>query len=256
MTTGDAFARARRRAVIASVMGNGLEWYDFLVYGFLAGIIAPVFFPASDPGLSLLMASGSFAVSFVVRPAGGMLFAIYADRRGRKPALTLMLMLMAGSTLAIGLIPSHARIGIAAPLLLIGARLVQGLSVGAEFATATAMLTEWAPPRSRMRHGSLQMCTQAFAMALAAASVAALSSLLDAQQMSHWGWRLPFLAGALIGPVGFYLRRSVEESPAFQTPPPHGRTGAQPLSELVERHRGRVLAGLGIVVIGTASQYV
>jgi MFS family permease len=256
MTAADALSQARRRAVVASIVGNGFEWYDFLVYGFLAGIIAPVFFPASDPGLSLLMASGSFAVSFVVRPAGGMLFAIYADRRGRKPALTLMLALMAGSTMAIGLIPSHASIGLAAPLLLIAARMVQGLSVGAEFATATAMLTEWAPRRARMRHGSLQMCTQAFAMALAAASVAALSSLLDARQMSQWGWRLPFLAGALIGPVGFYLRRSVPESPAFQPPSPQGRKGAQPLSELLERHRARVLAGLGIVVIGTASQYV
>ncbi|QSR19320.1 MFS transporter [Novosphingobium sp. KA1] len=248
--------RARRRAVIASVLGNGFEWYDFLIYGLLAGMVAPVLFPSSDAGLAILMASAGFAVSFVVRPAGGLLFAIYADRFGRKPALTLMLALMAGSTLMIGLIPPYAAIGIAAPMLLIGARLVQGLSVGAEFATATAMLTEWAPPRQRMRYGSLQMCTQSLAMAMAAGTVAALSSSLAPEDMARWGWRVPFLLGALVGPVGFYLRRSVSESPAFRPPAPQGMTGAQPLSELITLHRRRVVAGLGIVVIGTTSQYV
>ncbi len=249
-------ARARRRAVLASVVGNGFEWYDFLIYGFLAGVIAPLFFPVSDPGLALLLASGTFAISFVVRPLGGLFFAMHADRMGRRPALALMLALMAGSTLAIGLIPTYASIGLTAPLLLLLARLVQGLSVGAEFATATAMLTEWAPPGRRLRQGSLQMCTQAFAMALAAATVAALSSLLPTGAMREWGWRLPFLLGALIGPVGFYLRRSVEESPAFRPPPPEGRTGAQPLAELLATHRDRLLAGFGVVVVGTTSQYV
>ncbi|WP_244022945.1 MFS transporter [Novosphingobium organovorum] len=247
---------ARRRVVLASVVGNGFEWYDFLVYGFLTEAIAAAFFPASDPRLAWLMACAGFSVSFVARPFGGLLLAIYADRHGRKPALLAMIAMMAAGMLLVAITPGYDRIGLAAPLLVLFARVLQGLSVGGEFATASAMLTEWSPPERRMRYGSFQMCAQALAMLLAAVSVLALRHFLSAAQLAQWGWRVPFLVGALIGPVGLYIRHGLGESPQFAPPAPGAAGGVAPLPELFGQARGRLCAGLGVVVIGTASQYV
>lgn len=247
---------AVRRAVLSSIIGNGFEWYDFLVYGFFTIVISRTFFPADDPFVSLLLASATFAVSFLVRPLGGILLGLYADRVGRKPALMLMIGMMAFSTLLIGITPSYASIGILAPILIILARVLQGLSVGGEFATATAMLAEWAPPGRRMTYGSLQMCSQATAIALAALSAYALTRLLEPAALESWGWRIPFILGTLIGPVGLYIRRRIDESPDFraaQDAEPPTRT---PLSTLISRYPRALIAGFGVVVIGTVSNYL
>jgi MFS transporter, MHS family, proline/betaine transporter len=244
-----------RRAILSSIIGNGFEWYDFLIYGFFTVTISKVFFPADDPLTSILLTTATFAISFLVRPFGGILLGLYADRVGRKPALMLMIAMMAGSTLLIGLTPSYATIGIAAPILIIVARILQGLSVGGEFATATAMLAEWAPPGKRMTYGSFQMCSQAAAISLAALSAFALSNALSPEALASWGWRIPFVLGVLIGPIGVYIRRKVDESPDFQAAETE-RPERTPLSTLLSLYPRQLIAGFGVVVIGTVSNYL
>lgn len=244
-----------RRAVISSVIGNGLEWYDFLIYGFFSTIIAQVFFPSSDPLVSALLTAATFAISFLVRPVGGVLLSTYADRFGRKPILTVMILIMGFSTVLIGLTPSYATIGMLAPILVIIARILQGISVGAEFASATAMLVEYAPPRKKMLYGSFQMCSQALALALAAFSGYALSTLMTPESLQDWGWRIPFLLGSLITPLGFYIRRFVDESPEYEkdTGPKARQT---PFLTVLAAHRSALLRSCAIMIPGTASNYV
>ena len=248
--------RAMARAIASSIIGNGFEWYDFLVFGFFTLAISRAFFPTGDTFTSLLLTTATFAISFLVRPLGGVLLGLYADRVGRKPALTLMIGMMALSTLLIGATPSYRAIGIAAPILVILARTLQGLSVGGEFATATAMLAEWSPPGRRMTYSSLQMCSQAAAVAVAAASAFALSTLLSPADLQAWGWRIPFLAGVLVGPVGVYIRRKVDESPDFKTADRSAPAIRTPFRQLLADHWRAVVAGFGVVVIGTVSNYV
>ncbi|MGO4402715.1 MFS transporter [Bosea sp. RAF48] len=244
-----------RRAVISSVIGNGLEWYDFLVYGFFATIISQVFFPSSDPLVSALLTAATFAISFLVRPIGGVLLSTYADRFGRKPILTVMILIMGFSTVLIGLTPSYATIGILAPIFVIIARILQGISVGAEFASATAMLVEYAPPGRKMTYGSFQMCSQALALALAAFSGYALATLLTPEALQGWGWRIPFLLGSLITPLGFYIRRFVDESPEYERQG-GSNAGRTPFHAVLAEHRNALLRCFGLMIPGTASNYV
>jgi MHS family proline/betaine transporter-like MFS transporter len=158
-----------RRAVIASVIGNGLEWFDFLIYGYFAKTISHVFFPVSNAFLSTVLTLATFAIGFVVRPLGGIVLGAYADRVGRRRTLSLLILLMAASTLLMSLTPGYSSIGIAAPLLVLLSRVLQGVSVGGEFATAAAMLSEYAPRGKKMFYGSFQMTSQAFALLLSSA---------------------------------------------------------------------------------------
>ena len=243
---------AVRKAVLASVIGNGLEWFDFLSYAYFAAAIGRAFFPAEDPGASLLRTFGVFAVGFVVRPLGGILLGIYADRAGRRKALSLLIMMMALGTLIVGLTPSYATIGLAAPALVIAARVIQGLSVGGEFGSAAAMLTEFAPPHRRMFYGSFQMASQGVALLLASGFGLVLTSVLSPAQLGDWGWRIPFLFGALIGPVGFYIRHNVGESPEFlrlQAQRVGGRAAAL-LSVAA------IICAMGVIIVGTALNYL
>lgn len=249
--TSPADPQAIRRAVISSVIGNAFEWFDFLIYGFFAAIIARVFFPAEDVFVTTILATSTFAISYLVRPFGGVLLGMYADRAGRKPALTLMILMMGLATLMIGVTPGYAVIGIAAPAIVILARVLQGLSVGGEFASATAMLVEYAPPHRRMLYGSLQMCSQALAISLAALFGYVLTSQLSLPDLESWGWRIPFLLGVLIAPVGFYIRRRVKESPSFVKP-----TEPLPFRKILSQHRRPLVAGFGVVVVGTVSNYL
>jgi len=249
--------QARRRAIVASVIGNGLEWFDFGIYGMFAVIIARQFFPADDPLTPLLMAGATFGLAFLARPVGGVLIGLYADRAGRKAALTRVMLLMAVGTGMIGLIPPYSAIGIAAPLLLVAARLLQGLSTGGEFASATAMLFEYAGPHRRGLVGSFQMCSQALGFGLGGGIAWLLSSALSAAELADWGWRLPFLLGLLIGPVGHYIRARVDESPEFtawlRDRRPRPRSA---ILTLLREHPRALLVALGIVIAGTASSYV
>src|ERR1700688_823045 len=159
-------ARMRRRVVLASILGNGLEWFDFVSYGYFASIIAKVFFPGGGD-LALMLTYATFAIGFVVRPIGGIILGAYADRYGRRRALSLLIVMMAFGTLTLGLTPSFATIGIAAPIIVVLGRVVQGISIGGEFASATALLVEHAPANRKMTFGSFQMSSQALGRVLA-----------------------------------------------------------------------------------------
>ena len=251
-------AATLRRAVIASVIGNGLEWFDFLVYGFFAAVIADVFFPARDPELSLILTFATFGIGFVVRPFGGVLIGIYADYAGRQRALSMLILLMAIGTVILGLVPGYATIGIWAPILVIGARVLQGLSVGGEFASSTALLVEYAPAGRRHYFGAFQMVSQSFAVALASGTGFILTSYLSPQALNAWGWRVPFLLGGLVGPVGFYIRRKVADAPGFLAARKEaaGRPAPAPLVEVLTNHLGPVLCAIGTIVCGTAATYL
>lgn len=246
------------RAVFASIIGNGLEWYDFVLYGFFAAAISNAFFPSSNHFLSLMLSLATFAIGFLVRPLGGIALGLYADHFGRKRALTLLILLMAGSTVAVGLIPSYASIGIAAPILIVCARLVQGLSVGGEFASATAMLVEYVPANRKMFYGSLQMVSQSIAVTLASFAGFITTVALPHDALLAWGWRIPFLLGALVGPIGFYIRRSVEESPEFETLVKRKGIAhtSTPLRTVLRNHPTAILSGIGLIVVGTAATYL
>jgi len=246
-----------RRAIFASVLGSGLEWFDFLIYGYFAKIIAQVFFPGDNGFLSIVLTLATFAVGFFVRPLGGILIGIYADRVGRQRALSMLIMLMAASTLLMGLTPSYARIGIAAPLLVVLARLLQGLSVGGQFATASAMLVEFAPPGKKMFYGSFNMSSQAFALLLSSSMAYLLTTRLSHGQLLSWGWRLPFLLGALAGPLGFYIRHRVAESPEFERlrayPDPSIKMS---MREFFREHGNAAICAMGVIIVGAATNYV
>ncbi|MFE3072256.1 glycine betaine/L-proline transporter ProP [Streptomyces sp. NPDC059247] len=207
---------AVRRAVKAASLGNAMEWFDFGVYAYLAVTLGHVFFPSGNDTVQLLSSFATFAVAFLVRPLGGMVFGPMGDRIGRKKVLALTMILMAAGTFAIGLIPSYASIGFWAPALLVLFRMVQGFSTGGEYGGASTFIAEYAPDRRRGYFGSfLELGTLAGYVA-AASLVTALTTWLGPDTMEAWGWRVPFLVAGPLGLVGLYLRMRLDETPAFQ----------------------------------------
>ncbi|WP_028225519.1 MFS transporter [Paraburkholderia ferrariae] len=240
----------RRTTVLAAALGNGLEFFDFTVYSFFASIIGKLFFPAGDELASLMMSLATFGVGFVMRPLGGVAIGAYADRAGRKPALLLTVSLMALGTGLIGLAPSYAQIGMAAPALIVFGRLLQGFSAGGEVGAATTLLMEAGSVGRRGLLVSWQMASQGGA-ALAGALIAVLlSKSLTHEQLLAWGWRVPFLIGLAIGPLGFYLRRRLDES----LPAAHAAANAQPAPRTRLPLR-QIAAGTLLVIGGTATMY-
>ena len=244
-------APVRRRSIAAAVIGNVLEWYDFVVYIYLALIIARQFFPARDEMTSLLSAAGAFGDGYIARPIGDFVIGRLADRSGRKPALLLSFFLMAGGTLLVGVLPTYASIGMAAPLLLIVARIVQGFSVGGEWGVATSYMVEWAPSGRRGFFGSLQQVGINIGLLLGSASAALLLTMLTPEEMSDWGWRLPFLAGAVIGPIGLYLRRSLDETPAYAKAVAEAPSAGRESSGF-----GRAGQAFGLTIVWAVSVYL
>ncbi|MFJ5262568.1 glycine betaine/L-proline transporter ProP [Streptomyces sp. NPDC088387] len=207
---------AVKRAVKAASLGNAMEWFDFGIYSYLAVTLGHVFFPSGSDTVQLLSSFATFAVAFLVRPIGGMVFGPMGDKVGRKKVLALTMIMMAIGTFAIGLIPSYAAIGFWAPVLLIFFRLVQGFSTGGEYGGASTFIAEYAPDNRRGFFGSfLELGTLAGYVG-AAGLVTLLTTLLDSGSMEAWGWRVPFLVAGPIGLVGLYLRMRLDETPAFQ----------------------------------------
>ena len=207
----------------AMLLGNVLEFYDFAVYAYLAAILGRNFFPAGSETASLLSSFAVFGVGFVARPLGGFIIGRYGDRRGRKPALLLTVLLMAVGTGLIGIIPTYAEVGLAAPLILTLARLVQGFSAGAEYGSAATFIVEWAPPGRRGLYGGIHIVGIYIGIGSGSAVAAALTTWLGAPAMAEWGWRVPFLIGAVIGPFGLLARRGIAESPVFVEAEAQGR---------------------------------
>jgi metabolite-proton symporter len=246
-------ASSRRRAMMAAVIGNTLEWYDFVVYAFLAGTIAKLFFPASSESASLLLTLATFGVGFVMRPLGAIVLGSLADRAGRKNALLLTILLMGLGTAMIGLAPTYATIGRAAPLLIVTARLIQGFSAGGELGSATAFLIESAPPDRRGLGASWQQASQAATLVAGSLLGAAVTGLMPAQDLEAWGWRMPFLIGLLIVPVGLYMRSQIEESAEFAS---LGDAREQsPLKRVFASQPRQLISGLGLVIVWTVCTY-
>lgn len=254
----DGTRMSRRQTIVATTIGNALEFFDFTVYGFLALVIGKLFFPTFNSYGQLLLTVASFGVGFIMRPLGGIVIGSYADRAGRKKAMTLTIFLMALGCALIAFAPTHAQIGVAAPLLIVLARLIQGFSAGGEVGASTTLLVEHATPQNRGYMASWQFASQGLGILLGAVVVGVLMTVLSPQAMESWGWRVPFVLGMLIAPVGMYIRRHLEESldvreqpAAAATPRQHGSVAA-----VCREHGTTVLAAILSIIGGTAAAYV
>jgi MFS transporter, MHS family, proline/betaine transporter len=236
--------------IAAATVGNALEWFDILIYGYFATSIAGAFFPNSNPVVSLLLTFGSFGLSYVARPVGAVVLGAYADRAGRKAALTLSIRLMVIGTAVMALMPSYAMVGLVAPICVFAARLLQGFAVAGEFGSSTAFMIEHSTHRKAF-FASWQFAGQHLAKVLAALFGVGLTTTLSTQQLHTWGWRIPFLFGLLVGPVGLYIRRKLNETPEFLQST-HTRT---PVRELFATEKTGLIVGAGLVAVGTASTY-
>jgi MHS family proline/betaine transporter-like MFS transporter len=240
------------RMIVAATIGNVLEWFDFVVYGFFAVTIAEVFFPTGDPTVSLLITFGAFGLAYFVRPLGAIVVGGFTDRAGRKNGLLLSIALMMIGTTLMAVTPGYATIGLVAPIILTLARLLQGFSVGGEFGSAVSFLTEHGGGR-RGFSASWQFATGGMITVLASVFGVTLTTLLTHQQLVDWGWRIPYFFGMLVGPAGLYIRAKVVETPEFleaEVPP------TIPISDLLRRHPLPVLLGLGISIISNSSFYI
>ena len=206
----------RRRAILSCVVGNFMELYDFTLYGFFAIFIGHTFFPSTNPVVSLLSSLATFGVGFIMRPIGGLVMGAYADRIGRKGALIIAMAMMAIATGMPGITPGYATIGIWAPIILVLCRLVQGFSTGGEWGGAVIFLAEYAPPGRRGFYASWMQVGVAVGSLAGSGSAWILTATLEPASLNTWGWRIPFLVGFLLLPIGYYLRTRVAETPAFE----------------------------------------
>ncbi|WP_233859403.1 MFS transporter [Paraburkholderia sp. HD33-4] len=252
--THEVDTRTLRRVIAAASIGNFVEWFDFAAYGFLATILTREFFPSGDPTVGLLKTFAVFAVAFAFRPLGGLFFGVVGDRIGRKRTLAFTILLMAGSTTLIGLLPTYARIGYWAPVLLTIIRCVQGFSAGGEYAGACAYVMEHAPRRRRAFFGSFLPVSTFSSFACAAVIAYLLESSLSSQAMVDWGWRVPFLIAAPVGLIGVYLRVSLNETPAFQALEGKHEVAHAPLLETLHSQSSNILK-LGAFVSVTALSF-
>lgn len=242
---------AARKAVISSSLGAALEWFDVIVYASFAVVIAHNFFPGGDNTLGLILTFATFAISYVIRPLGGMVLGSYADRRGRKNALTLTMMLMMIGTLIMAVAPTTSMIGPWAGVVILVSRLIQGFSAGGEFGTATTFLVETAPHRKAF-YSSWQVASQGASVFLASLFGYVLNTHLSHEALYSWGWRVPFFFGIIVGPVGLYIRAKLDETDDFKTSVPE----KAPLKATLTRHLGRVLTGAAVVGVATISIYL
>src|SRR5438105_6817349 len=238
-----------RRLIIAATIGNIFEWFDFLVYGFFAVTIAEVFFPASNPTVSLLITFGTFGLAYVVRPLGAVIVGTYTDRAGRKAGLTLSIgLMMIGTTLMV-ITPSYATIGIAAPIIITVARLLQGFSVGGEFGSAVAFLVEHGGARKGFVAG-WQWASIGIVSIVVSLFGLALTTLLSHEQLVDWGWRVPYVFGLLVGPVGLYIRARTAETPDFLAA---DKPASVPIGDLLRRHPVSLLLAFAASIISNSS---
>lgn len=247
------------KTIVSTVIGGTFEWFDFMVYSYFSSMIARVFFPTVDRSGALLLTFATFAVGFLVRPLGGVLMGMAADRVGRVKVLSWIMVLMSVGSLILGLTPGFATLGLLAPLLVVIGRLVQGFAVGAQFALSSVTIYEVAPPGRKMYYGSFNMLSIGVAAMLSSGCSYLLSKHLSHADLTAWGWRVPFLIGALVGPIGFYIRHHVDESDEFH------RMQARPAARAPVRERMRdfvrdngdaVVCAMGVMIAGTSLNYV
>lgn len=244
-----------RRVVAASFIGNFVEWFDYAVYGYLATVIARVFFPEASATAGLLATFAVFAISFVIRPIGGLVWGHFGDRIGRRTALSLSILIMSMATFCVALIPGYATIGVAAPILLLVVRMVQGFSASGEYAGASAFLAEYAPQRRRGFFTSVVPASTATGLLVGSLLAALLTAVLNTGQLDSWGWRLPFLLAAPLGLIGRYIRLRLEDTPKFHELELREHANA-PLRELFTHHRRAIVIALGVTCLNAVGFYL
>ena len=240
------------RVIVAATIGNVFEWFDFVVYGFFAVTLAEVFFPTGNSTVSLLVTFGAFGLAYLVRPLGAIVVGGYTDRAGRKNGLMLSIALMMIGTTMMAITPGYATIGLAAPIIITIARLLQGFSVGGEYGSAVTFLAEHGG-RRRGFSASWQFATGGIITALASVFGVGLTTLLTHQELVDWGWRIPYFFGMLIGPAGLYVRSKVVDTPEFIEAE---KPATIPIKDLLRRHPLPVLLALGISIISNSSFYL
>ncbi|AEI80752.1 major facilitator superfamily MFS MHS family [Cupriavidus necator N-1] len=238
--------QAIRKVALASVIGATIEWYDFFLYGVVAGLVFnKLYFPGNDPLVATILAYTTFAVGFVTRPLGGVIFGHFGDKVGRKSMLVITLMIMGVSTFLIGLVPTYDSIGILAPILLLLLRVLQGIGLGGEWGGAVLMAYEYAPPGKRGFYASLPQIGLAIGLCLASGVVALLSLTLTDAQFLAWGWRVAFLISAGMVFVGMYIRLNVKETPEFAVIKQRNAETQIPFVDMMRRYPGNILKGMG-----------
>jgi MFS transporter, MHS family, proline/betaine transporter len=244
------------KAIAAITIGNGLEFFDFTIYSFFATIIGKLYFPVEGQLAQLMLAAGTFGVGFIMRPVGGIVLGGYADRAGRKAAMSLTLWLMTLGSAIIAFAPTYAMIGAGAPLLIVLARLIQGFALGGEIGASTSLLMEYGSDKTRGFYGSWQFVSQGLNTVCGSLLGVALAAMLSTSSLETWGWRVPFVIGMLMGPIAVYIRKHLEET----LPPRNGAQEpaavAQPARDIFRRHRGVIVKGVVTTIGGTVANYI
>ncbi len=249
---------SRAKAIAAITIGNGLEFFDFTVYSFFATIIAKLYFPVEGQLAQLMLAVGTFGVGFIMRPIGGIVLGAYADRAGRKAGMSMTLWMMTIGSAIIAFAPTYATIGLAAPALIIVARLVQGFALGGGIGASTSLLMEYADDSTRGFYGSWQFVSQGLNTVCGSLLGVALASHLPEASLQSWGWRIPFMIGMLMGPVAVYIRRHlVETLPGAGDDSGHGGPRVEhPVRRIFTQHLGALTAGTITTIGGTVANYI
>ncbi|GII95138.1 MFS transporter [Sinosporangium siamense] len=238
--------KERRTAAFASAIGTTIEWYDFFIYGLAAGLVfSTVFFPASDPFVGILLSFGTFAVGYIGRPIGALLFGHFGDRIGRKSALIITMMIMGVCTTLIGLLPSYESIGIWAPALLIVLRIAQGIGIAGEWGGAVLLAVEYAPAKRRGLYGSWPQIGVPVGLVLSSAVFFVLTGTLSDADMLAWGWRIPFLASVVLIVAGMVIRLKIMDSPAFRNLQEQGEVAKAPLRDLLKTPKSTIFLAMG-----------
>src|SRR5881296_1982303 len=248
--------RSLKKTLLAGAIGNALEWYDFALYGYFAPVFAALFFPSERPSLSLISAFGVFAIGFLARPLGGLLFGYWGDTVGRREALAWSVILMAIPSCFIGLLPTYETIGMAAPLALTLCRFLQGLSIGGEFTGSVTFLVEHAAPSQRGYIGSWAGFSAQTGALLGSGVSALVATAVPDEALRQWGWRIPFLLGSLIALVGWYVRTHVPESPAFVQVRQAGALSSSPIREVFTDQQPALAKVIGLVLLHGVAFYL
>lgn len=246
---------ALRKAVVAAAVGNGVEWFDFAVYGFLATYIGANFFPNEDPTVQLLSTFAVFAAAFFMRPLGGLVFGPLGDRIGRQKVLATVILIMSGSTFLIAFLPTFGQIGVLAPILLVVLRCLQGFSAGGEYGGGATFLAEYAPDGRRGFIVSFLVWSVIIGFLLGSAMATVLSSVIPEAAMNAWGWRIPFFLAGPLGLIGLYIRLRLEDTPDFRKLESTGEVAGSPLKETIAENWVPILQIAGLVVIHNVGFY-
>lgn len=245
-----------KRVLVASLVGSSIEWFDYFLYGTVAGLVFnKIFFPAEDPTVGLLLSYASFALAFFIRPLGGIIFSHIGDKIGRKRTLVLTLSLMGSATAAMGLLPTYETIGIMAPILLIALRLIQGIGLGGEWGGALLLAYEYAPENKKGLFGSIPQMGVTIGLLLGTL-VMSLMTLMPDDAFMVWGWRIPFILSAILVIFGLWIRKGIDETPEFKKVQEKGEVAKVPLFETMRTHWREVLIAIGGKVVETAPFYI